>query len=140
MSTPFNRRDFIKTTGAAALAATVLPVWAQDAKKITVAFVGVAHIHTPHYLDLVKSHPGTQIKYVWDHDADRAARRAKEAGATVPADLNAIWSDPEIPRPIATMIWCWRQPRRAKIYMRKNRWASPRRKAVKWRRPSKLPE
>jgi 1,5-anhydro-D-fructose reductase (1,5-anhydro-D-mannitol-forming) len=96
MITPYNRRDFIKTTGAAALAATVLPVWAQDTKKITVAFVGVAHIHTPHYLDLVKNHPGTQIKYVWDHDADRAARRAKEVGATVPADLNTIWSDPEI--------------------------------------------
>ena len=36
------------------------------------------------------------IKYVWDHDAERAARRAKEVDAQVPADLNAIWSDPEI--------------------------------------------
>ena len=90
------RRSFIKTTSAAALAVTALPAWAQDARKITVAFVGVAHIHTPHYLDLVKNHPGTQIKYVWDHDAARAARRAGEVGATVPADLNVIWSDPDV--------------------------------------------
>ena len=45
---------------------------------------------------MVKALPDVQIKYVWDHDADRAARRAKEVDATVPADLNAIWSDPEI--------------------------------------------
>src|ERR1700678_2507410 len=96
MTTPFTRRDFIKTTGTATPAATVLPAWAQAETKITVAFVGVAHIHTPGYLDLVKNHPGTQIKYVWDHDASRAARRAKEVDATVPADLNVIWSDPEI--------------------------------------------
>ena len=40
------RREFIKTTGAAALAAAALPVWAQGDKKITVAFVGRrAHPH-----------------------------------------------------------------------------------------------
>jgi predicted dehydrogenase len=96
MNINFTRRDFIKTTSAAALAATVLPAWAQDEKKIVVAFVGVAHIHTPEYLKLVKQHAGTQIKYVWDHDADRAARRAKEVDAAVPTDLDVIWSDPEI--------------------------------------------
>lgn len=97
METNHTRRDFIKLAATATLVATALPVWAQSTdKKIVVAFVGVAHIHTPHYLDLVKSHPDTQIKYVWDADAARAARRAKEVGATVPPDLNAIWSDPEI--------------------------------------------
>jgi predicted dehydrogenase len=96
MNADFSRRGFIKTTAAAALAASVLPAWAQADRTITVAFVGVAHIHTPHYLDLVKHHPRTAIKYVWDHDEERAARRAKEVGATVPADLSAIWSDPEI--------------------------------------------
>jgi predicted dehydrogenase len=97
-STNVNRRDFLKATGAAALAAAALPVWAQaqDGKKITVAFVGVAHIHTPGYLSHVKGRTDVTIKYVWDYDAQRAARRAKEVGAAVPADLNAIWSDPEI--------------------------------------------
>ena len=96
METNHTRREFIKLAGAATLAATALPAWAQAAPKITVAFVGVAHIHTPHYIQSVKEYPGTTVKYVWDHDAERAARRAKEVGAQVPADLNAIWSDPEI--------------------------------------------
>jgi predicted dehydrogenase len=96
MNTTLNRRQFIKSTGTAALAAAVLPVYAQTTAKISVAFVGVAHIHTPGYLKLVQHHPGTQIKYVWDHDADRARKRAAEVGAAVPTDLNAVWSDPEI--------------------------------------------
>ena len=89
------RREFIKLAGAATLAMAALPVYAQD-KKITVAFVGVAHIHTPGYLKFVKQRPDVQIKYVWDHDEERAARRAKEVGAQVPSDVKTIWSDPEI--------------------------------------------
>jgi predicted dehydrogenase len=96
METNHTRRDFLKKAGAAALAAATLPAWAQAGGKITVAFVGVAHIHTPGYLNLVKKRPDVLIKYVWDHDPERAARRAKELGAQVPDDLNAIWSDPEI--------------------------------------------
>jgi predicted dehydrogenase len=96
MNSNHTRREFIKRAGAATLAAAALPVWAQDGKKITVAFVGVAHIHSPSYLNLVKKRPDVRIKYVWDHDAARAARRAKEVDAQVPPDLNAIWSDPEI--------------------------------------------
>jgi len=96
METNHTRREFIKLAGAATLAATALPAWAQAAPKLTVAFVGVAHIHTPHYLQSVKDYPGTTVKYVWDHDAERAARRAREVGAQVPADLNTIWSDPDI--------------------------------------------
>ncbi len=96
METNHTRREFIKLAGAATLAAAALPVSAQDEKKITVAFVGVAHIHTPGYLKLVKQRPDVRIKYVWDHDSDRASRRAKEMDAEIPKDLDAIWSDPEI--------------------------------------------
>lgn len=96
MNSEPTRREFIKCAGIATLAVAALPAWAQDGKKITVAFVGVAHIHTPNYLKIVKARPDVRIKYVWDHDADRAARRAKEVDASVPPDLNAIWSDPEI--------------------------------------------
>lgn len=96
MNVTLSRRQFIKSTGTAALAAAVLPAYAETTAQISVAFVGVAHIHTPGYLKLVQNHPGTKIKYVWDHDADRARKRAAEVGAVVPADLNAIWSDPEI--------------------------------------------
>jgi predicted dehydrogenase len=90
------RRDFIRTTAAAAIAAAALPVWAQDDKKITVAFVGVAHIHTPGYLDEVKKHANVQVKYVWDHDPKRAGRSAEKVGAQAVPDVKTIWSDPEI--------------------------------------------
>jgi len=96
MNSHHSRRGFIKTTGAAALAAATLPAWAQAAPKITVAFAGVAHIHTPSYIDLVRKRPDVRVKYVWDHQADRAERRAKDAGAQAVSDVKVIWSDPEI--------------------------------------------
>ena len=96
MKADFSRREFIAAAGVATLAAAALPAWAQDAKKITVAFVGVAHIHTPGYLDICKKRPDVVVKYVWDHDAERAARRAKEVNAQSVSDLNVIWSDPEV--------------------------------------------
>jgi len=95
MDTNSNRRDFIKAAGVAALAAATLPVWAQTGKTTTIAFVGVAHIHTPGYIDLIKNRPEVHIKYVWDHDADRASQHAKDTGAQSVSDLNVIWSDPE---------------------------------------------
>ena len=96
MEANHTRRDFIKTTGAAALAAAALPAWAQEDKKITVAFVGVAHIHTPGYLDEVKKRPDVRIKYVWDHDPKRAQRSADKVGAQAVADVKTIWSDPDV--------------------------------------------
>lgn len=90
------RREFIKLAGAATVAMSTLPIYAQTDKKITVAFAGVAHIHTPGYLKAVQAHPDVHIKYVWDHDAERAERRAKEADAQAIADVNAVWSDPEV--------------------------------------------
>src|ERR1039458_8128803 len=96
MKTDHTRREFIKLAGAATLAATALPVWAQASGKITVAFVGVAHIHTPGYLDEVKKRADVDIQYVWDHDSERAERNAKKAGAQPVADVKTIWSDPEI--------------------------------------------
>jgi len=96
VNTNVTRRDFIKATGAAALAAAALPAFGQDNKKMTIAFVGVAHIHTPSYINIVKKRSDVTVKYVWDHDADRAAQRAKELDAQTVADVQTIWADPEI--------------------------------------------
>lgn len=96
MQTDQSRREFIKRVGAAALVVTALPAWAQNNEKITIAFVGVGHIHTPGYIKLARQRPDLNIKYVWDHDAARAEQRAKEVGAQVPADAGVIWSDPEV--------------------------------------------
>jgi len=90
------RRDFIRQASTAALAAATLPAWAQADKKIIVAFVGVAHIHTPSYLDEVKKNPDVRIKYVWDHDPKRAGGSAEKVGAQAAVDVKTIWSDPEV--------------------------------------------
>jgi predicted dehydrogenase len=96
MKTNLTRRDFIASGAMAVLASATLPAWAQTGQKITIAFVGVAHIHTPQYLGIAKNRPDVHIKYIWDHDAARAERRAKEVGAQAVTDLNTIWDDKEI--------------------------------------------
>ena len=93
MKINITRRDFIATASVATLATATLPTWAQEDKKITIAFVGVAHIHTPSYLDIVRKRSDVRVKYVWDHDAERADRRAKEVGAQTVTDLQTIWED-----------------------------------------------
>jgi predicted dehydrogenase len=61
-----------------------------------VALVGCAHIHTPNFIKRINERPNIHVKAVWDHDPERAARRAKELNSTTVSDLTAIWSDPEI--------------------------------------------
>ncbi len=60
------------------------------------AFVGVAHIHTPGFIERLKKRSDVAVKLVWDHDAGRASKRAAELNAITARDLDTIWSDPEI--------------------------------------------
>jgi predicted dehydrogenase len=65
--------------------------------KIQVAFVGVAHIHTPEFIKTLKGRSSeVTVKYVWDHDAARAKKAAQETGATVVDDPSTIWNDGDI--------------------------------------------
>ena len=98
MNLKMTRREFIHTTSATALAATVLPAAyaAEETKPVTVAFVGCAHIHTPSFVNLLRGRKEVKVKFVWDHDAERAANRARELGAQVVKDVQDVWSDPEI--------------------------------------------
>jgi predicted dehydrogenase len=61
-----------------------------------VALVGCAHIHVPGFIDRIKKNSAIGVKSVWDHDAERAQRRADELGAQVVADVSDIWNDSEI--------------------------------------------
>jgi hypothetical protein len=47
-------------------------------------------------VDLVKTRNDVRVKSVWDHDADRAQKRAQDLNAGVMDDVNKIWDDPEI--------------------------------------------
>jgi predicted dehydrogenase len=102
-----SRREFIKTAGAAAVTTAVLGEtgrpFAQDTPKtVTFACVGCAHIHTSEYLGLLAKRKDVKVKYVWDHDPARAARRAGELKAKQAAALSEIWSD----REVAALVIC----------------------------------
>lgn len=68
----------------------------------TIAFVGVAHIHTPGFIGMLKKRTDTKVKYVFDHDKVRADVRGKELGAQVVTDPSAIWNDPEVTAVVIT--------------------------------------
>ena len=60
------------------------------------ALVGCAHIHTPGFVRRLNNREDIEVRSVWDHDRARAEKCAAELNATQVADVNAIWSDPDI--------------------------------------------
>jgi predicted dehydrogenase len=76
---------------------------------IDIAFVGVGHIHTPGFIKSVKARSNEiRVKYVWDHDAARAKKRAEEVGAPV-AELATIWGDKDVKGVIITSETKWHE-------------------------------
>lgn len=97
MNSNLTRREFVRNTTLAALAGAVVPsVLAAADKPVSMAFVGCAHIHTPSFVNLLKARQDVKVKSVWDHDAERASKRAQELSAVVVKDVNEIWADKEI--------------------------------------------
>jgi predicted dehydrogenase len=63
----------------------------------TLAFVGCAHIHTPGFIKAIGKRPEeVKVKSVWDHDADRAKKRAAELGAKVVDEPKQIFGDGDV--------------------------------------------
>lgn len=66
------------------------------AKPLVIAFLGVAHIHTGEFVGFVKKRrDDVTVKYVYDADPAKAAKRAKELGAEV-ADVAKVLADPAV--------------------------------------------
>lgn len=63
---------------------------------VHLALVGGAHIHVPNFIKRVQARDDVAVSHVWDHDPDRAQRRAAALGARVTPDLEAIWADAAI--------------------------------------------
>jgi len=96
-----SRRSFIQNAGLAAASVAVMSSLRnahaqQPAKTVTLAFAGVAHVHTPAFIRLLKSRADVKVKTVWDSEAPRAEKRAADLGCKVAADVREIWSDPEV--------------------------------------------
>ncbi len=99
MTTPISRRSFVRQVGLAGAALAASPnLAAAEASNSTaiLAFVGCAHIHTPGFVTLLNRREDARVKYVWDHDAARAKKRAPHMDAEVVADPGTIWNDPEV--------------------------------------------
>ena len=62
----------------------------------TTAFVGVAHIHTPGFIGMIKERGDVRVKAIYDLQAERGQQRATELGATFTSDLQTILDDAEI--------------------------------------------
>lgn len=58
-----------------------------------IALVGCAHIHTPGFIDRINKRADIQVKYVWDHQPERAEKRAGDLKAQTVSDLSTIWND-----------------------------------------------
>ena len=61
----------------------------------TTAFLGVAHIHTPNFIKRLNERDDVSVKYVYDHDKERAQKSAEQLDAQV-ADLETILADSEV--------------------------------------------
>ena len=61
----------------------------------TTAFLGVAHIHTPGFIGTINKRDDVSCKYVFDHQSERAQKRATELGAQV-ADIDTLLNDAEV--------------------------------------------
>jgi len=100
MKRQLTRRSFISKIGRAGVAVAVLPkalgAAEEGGKTVTLAFVGCAHIHTPGFVKLLAGRKDVKVKSVWDYDAARAEKRAKELGAAVVKNPDDVWSDGEV--------------------------------------------
>ncbi len=63
---------------------------------MNIALVGGADIHTPNFIKKLKERPEVRVPCVWDHDAQRAQRRAEALKARVVAYPAEIWNDDSI--------------------------------------------
>jgi len=63
---------------------------------IQVALVGAAHIHTPGFIKKLQDRQDLTVAYVWDHNPERASKRAAELGCATTTHLGDIWGNPEI--------------------------------------------
>jgi predicted dehydrogenase len=62
----------------------------------TVALVGCAHIHTPGFVKRLQARSDVAVKYVWDHQPERAAKQAEALNSRTIAEVGEVWTDPQI--------------------------------------------
>lgn len=97
MTTRMTRRDFVTTAsvaGTAALAAGAIQ--AAENRGVRLALLGGAHMHTPMFLDMLKTREDVTVVSVWDHDPARAEKRAAACGAKIGKTVAEVLSDASV--------------------------------------------
>jgi predicted dehydrogenase len=78
------RRDFVRAVGVAGATAMAMAGGAGEAaenKGVALALLGAAHMHTPMFLEMLKTREDVKVVAVWDHDASRAEKVAGQCDA-----------------------------------------------------------
>lgn len=93
----------------------------------TVAFIGIAHIHSPDFLKVAQGRADIRIKGIWDHDPARGQKAADDVGTRFVPDVTAILADPEISAVVIPREAAYRNAGIEAIYegARHNTWAMP---------------
>lgn len=63
---------------------------------IDIALVGTAHIHTPGFVRRLQARDDIAVKWVWDHQPERAQKWAEVLGSQVAGDVQAIWDSAQV--------------------------------------------
>ena len=63
---------------------------------INIAMVGAAHIHTRGFAKRLQARDDIAVKWVWDHQPERAQRWAEALGSRVVGDVQTIWDDAQV--------------------------------------------
>jgi predicted dehydrogenase len=91
------RRGFVQAVGVAGAAAlTARSAPAVEGKGVTLALLGAAHMHTPMFLQALKTREDVKVAHVWDHDAARAEKAAADCGAKLAKTAAEVVADPSI--------------------------------------------
>jgi predicted dehydrogenase len=91
------RRGFVNAVsvaGTAILAET--GARAGERKVLSLALVGVAHMHVPFFLRILKTREDVKVKHVWDHEPARAEKWAAECGARTVKTVAEVLADGSI--------------------------------------------
>ncbi len=105
MTDATTRRRFLAaaTSSAAAAALSAAPRRLDAAepvkdplKKVTLGFVGCAHIHTPGFVRLLNEWSDVSVKWAWDEDPARVAKWGGVLSAATAPSAETIFADPEV--------------------------------------------
>jgi 1,5-anhydro-D-fructose reductase (1,5-anhydro-D-mannitol-forming) len=61
-----------------------------------IAFLGLAHIHVPDFVNLLLAQPEPTVKWVWDHQAACQQKIAERLHCRETGSLTEVLSDPDV--------------------------------------------